>query len=294
MMLRVLLVETEPEDAIFLRDVLTEIGAGGHWDSWMHIETMDASTVAEASTILANEPFDLILLDMDVSDWQGIETFRRVQAIATHTPIVLLTGAADQSLAVKMIREGAQDFLVKKDVDCAPLAHAIRASIERHRWITAARAGTVIDSLTGLPNRGGFFAFADRDRKLAGRLGRRLMIMIAEPTNLTELAASFGDQRRDLALVEAADHLRSIASPTDLVARIGEKRFGIVVFETDLESLELAWARIYSDAEAHRISVGGAIFDGSRPVSLEVLLQQAALDLDASCRAAVGQSGGAG
>lgn len=287
MNLRVLLVENEAEDVMFLRDVLTEIEAGRFWDTWVHIETVHAPTLAEACTILSNDPFDLILLDPDLNDGQGIETFRRVQSVAAHTPVVLLTGAADNGIALKMVREGAQDFLNKKEVDCAPLAHAIRASIERHRLIAAARAGAVIDSLTGLPNRGGFFTFADRDRKLADRLGRRLMILIAEPRNLSELAASFGNQRRDLALVETADHLRSIAGATDLVARIGEKRFGIAVFETDIESLEQAWARIHAAADAHRISIGCAIFDSNRPVSLDVLLEQAALDLRPGAMAAV-------
>lgn len=279
MILRVLLVESEPEDVIFLRDVLTEIEDGRYWDTWIHVETTHAATLGEACAMLANDPFDLVLLDPDLSDSQGIETFRRVQAASPQTPIVLLTGPADQSVALKMVREGAQDFLVKKEVDCGPLAHIIRASLERNRLILAARAGAIIDSLTGLSNRSGFFTFADRDRKLAERLARRMMVLIAEPNHLAELAASYGDQRRDLALVEAADHLRSIAGATDLVARIGEKRFGIAIFETDIESLEQAWARIHAATEAHRMRIGCAIFDASRPVSLDVLLHQAALDL---------------
>jgi diguanylate cyclase (GGDEF)-like protein len=291
MILRVLLVENEQEDVIFLRDVLTEIAAGRFWDTWVHIEISAAATLGEAFAVLANDPFDLILLDPELSDCQGIETFRRVQAAAPHTPIVLLTAAADQSLSLKMVREGAQDFLVKTEVDCAPLAHTIRASIERNRLVTAARAGAIIDSLTGLPNRGGFLTFADRDRKLAERLGRRLMILIAEPKNLTELAATFGDQRRDLALVEAADHLRSIAGATDLVARIGEKRFGMAMVETDIESLEQIWARIHAAADAHRMSLGCAIFDAERPASLDVLLHQAALDLAPSIAQAANHAG---
>lgn len=279
MILRVLLIEPASEDVIFLREVLTEIEAGRFWDTWLHLDTLHVSTLAEACTILANDPFDLILLDPDLTDSSGIETFRRLQHVCSHTPVLLLVGPGDQSLALKMIREGAEDFLIKKEVDCAPLAHAIRTSIERHRLVNAARAGAIIDSLTGLPNRGGFFTFADRDRRLAERLGRRFMILIAEPKHLGDLAATFGDQRRDLALVEAADHLRSIAGPTDLVARIGEQRFGIEVFETDVEGLEQVSARIHNGAEAHRIAIGSAIFDPHRPVSLDVLLQQAAVDL---------------
>lgn len=279
MTLRVLLVESEPEDDIFLSNVLTEIEEGRFWNSWVHIETFHATTWSEACSVLGNETIDVMLLDPDVANCQGVETFRRLQAAAERVPVVLLIGPEDQDMAARLIREGAQDFLVKRHVDPAPLAHAITAAIERHRLLAAMRAGAITDSLTSLPNRSGFLTFADRDRKLAERLGRRLMILVAEPNNLGELVTAFGQQRRDLALVEAADHLRSIAGPTDLVARIGDARFGVAVFETDFESLEEAWVRIHSSALAHRISVGAAIFDGDRPASLDVLLEQAALDL---------------
>lgn len=279
MIVRVLLIESEAEDVVFLRDVLTEIEAGRFWDTWVHIEVAHAPALSEACAMLANDPFDLILLDPDLSDSQGIETFRQVQSLVAHTPVVLLTGPEDQGLALKMIREGAQDFLNKRAIDCAPLAHSIRTAIERHRLIAAAQAGAVIDSLTGLPNRGGFFSVAERDRKLADRLGRRMMILIAEPMHLHELAATFGAQRRDLALIEAADWLRGVAGPTDVVARIGDRRFGIAVFETEVESLEQVWARIHSAADGHGIAVGCAMFDSTRPVSLDVLLHQAGMDL---------------
>lgn len=282
MTLRVLLVESEPEDVLFLTDVLTEIEAGRFWSTWVHIETLAVSTWKEATAVLGNETIDVILLNPDIADSKGVETFRRVQAAAERIPVVLLVGPEDEAMAGRMIREGAQDFLIRKQVDCAPLAHAISGAIERHRLLAAVRAGATTDFLTGLPNRSGFLTFADRDRKLAERLNRRLMVLVAEPKNLGELATSYGEQRRDLALVEAADHLRSIASPTDLVARIGDTRFGMTIFETDIESLEEAWARIHSGALTHRISVGAAIFDTDRPASLDVLLVQAALDLSPS------------
>jgi diguanylate cyclase (GGDEF)-like protein len=279
MTLRVLLIESEPEDVIFLSEVLTEIEAGRFWNTWVHIETLHAATWKEAAAILGNETIDVILLDPDIGDSHGVETFRLVQTAAERIPVVLLIGPDDQAMAARTIREGAQDFLFKKQVDCAPLAHAILSAIERHRLLAAMRAGATADSLTGLPNRSGFLTIAERDRKLAERLRRRLMILVAEPRDLGEFASVFGEQRRDLALVEAADHLRSIAGPTDLVARIGDMRFGVAVFETDVESLEEVWARIHSGALSHRISVGASIFDADRPSSLDLLLEQAALDL---------------
>jgi two-component system cell cycle response regulator len=283
--LRILILEPDPEYLQFLREVLMEIESGRYWSNWVRFDTLDAACWDEAAAMLASEPIDILLLDTQLPDCRGLETFHRAQTIASSIPMILLAEPDDEDAAVRMVREGAQDFLLKTQVDCAPLAHAIRNAVERHRLLSAARAAVVTDSLTGLPNRVEFFTFADRDRKLAERLRRRLMILVAEPKNLTELATAFGEQRRDLALVEAADHLRSLAGPADLVARIGETRFGIAIFDTDFESVEEAWARIHAAAFGHRMLVGAAIFDSDHPASLDALLHQAALDLAPSALA---------
>jgi PleD family two-component response regulator len=277
--MRVLLIESEPEEVLFLRDVLMEIGEGRYWDHWVNIEILHAGSWREAAAILANEPVDIVLLDLDVLDSQGIETFRRAQSAAPDLPMVLLTGASEESLGLRLVRDGAQDFLVKKQVDCAPLAHAMGNAIERHRLLTALRAASTHDTLTGLLNRGGFLASAYRDRKLAERLGRPLMVMVAEPNNLGEIVTAYGEQRRDLALIETADHLRSLAGPADLLARIEPTRFGMTVFDTEAESVEAAWARIHDVLLQHRILVGAAIFSNDQPATLDELLERAAREL---------------
>jgi diguanylate cyclase (GGDEF)-like protein len=229
-----------------------------------------------------------MLLDLNLPDSRGIDTFRRSQTAAPHVPVILLMapGADHDELAVRMLREGAQDFVIKKNADCASLAHAMRNAMERQRLVSSARAAAMTDPLTGLTNRSGFITLADRDRKLAERLGNRMMILLAKPMHLTEIAITFGDQRRDLTLVEAADHLRSVIGPTDIAARIAGDCFGLAIFETGVESLEEAWARMHSGAASHRVRVGAAIFDPDRPVSLDTLMERAASDLAPSVLAA--------
>ena len=129
-----------------------------------------------------------------------------------------------------------------------------------HRLLTALRAASTHDTLTGLLNRGGFLASAYRDRKLAERLGRRLMLMVAEPKDLGEIATAHGEQRRDLVLIETADHLRSLAGPADLLARIDSTRFGMTVFDTEAESMEATWAHMHTALLQHRIVEGAAFF----------------------------------
>jgi PleD family two-component response regulator len=271
--MRILLVESGQEDVVFLRDVLTEIGEGRYWKNWVDIEILQADSWSNASAILANGPVDIILLDLVVLDSQGVETFRRAQAEAPSIPMILLVGGYEEPLGVQLVRDGAQDFLVKKQVDCAPLAHAMQNAIERHRLLTASRAASTHDFLTGLPNRAGFFTSADRDLRIAERLGRRLMVMVAD------LPETYDEQKRDLALVEAADYLRGAAGPADLLARIECTRFGITIFDTEAEPLEAARTRFRAALRQHRIRIGAAIFSTDRPVALDALLEQAVRNL---------------
>jgi len=283
MTLRVLLIEFEAEEILFLQDVLREIEQERWLPEWPQIEPLYAATWAEAQSILSTSPAHAILLDVesrpDRDAKQNAETFRAVQAAAPDVPVILVLEAGDEALAIQLMREGAEDFLLKLQVDCGPLAHALRNAILRRRLLAAARAAALTDSLTGLPNRAGFLAIAARDRKLAERLGLRWMLLVAEPKNLTEMYLAFGEQRRDLELVKAAEQLRGIATPADLVARLGERHFAMSVFDSEVESAEEAWARIRSAAAECHIDVGVSIFEEARPLSLDMMIEQALADL---------------
>ena len=227
MILRILLVESDAEETLFLRELLDEMDAATCWSDFVHLETWHAETWSDAAAILTTELVDLVLLDLNLPDCQQADAFRRSQTIAPHVPVILLIEPSDVLLAERLLRDGAQDFLIKQQVDCFPLAHALRNAIERHRVLTASRAISIIDQLTGLMNRATFLKLAERDRKLADRLRCRLMVLVAEPANLNALASTYGDQRRDLAMVETADHLCSLASPADLIANIEGGRFAV-------------------------------------------------------------------
>jgi diguanylate cyclase (GGDEF)-like protein len=279
MILRILLVESDAEETLLLRDVLDEMDAGPCWSEWVHLEVLHASSWSDAAALLTSESVDLVLLSLNLPDCGEAQIYHCAQALAPDVPVILLIEPSAVSLAEQLVRDGAQDFLIKQQVDCAPLAHAIRNAMNRHRMLTAAHAVSMTDPLTGVLNRATFLKLADRDRKLAERLHCRLMIMVAEPANLDALASAYGEQRRDLAMVETADRLRNLACPADLVARIGAGQFSLTIFETTAESAEEAWARLHSATAVHSISLGAAVFDPERPLSLDALLECASLDL---------------
>ena len=123
---RVLLIEDNPGDARLIREMLAE-ARGGLFD----LECADRfSTGLER---LAAGGIDVVLLDLGLPDGQGLDTFVRAHTQAPDVPFVVLTGLDDEALAVQAVEAGAQDYLVKGQVDSNPLARALHHAIERKR-----------------------------------------------------------------------------------------------------------------------------------------------------------------
>ena len=130
--LKVLLVEDNPADVRLVRELLREWGP-------IRVVLTHAEGLRQAVTMLQKEGFNAILLDLSLPDSQGLETFTRAHAEAPTAPIVVLTGLRDEEMAVRAVREGAQDYLVKGQVDGHGLYQAIRYAIERQRGDDALR-----------------------------------------------------------------------------------------------------------------------------------------------------------
>jgi PleD family two-component response regulator len=279
MSLRVLMVDSDPEETLFLQDVLAEIQEGGYWAGWVGMECLHAPTWSDAESILLSESVDVLLLSLELEDAHGSDSFRRAQSLVPRVPIILLVSETDTELAIRLVREGAQDYTVPSRIECAILAHAMRNAIERQRLLTSLRSASLTDALTGLLNATGFAISAERERKLAERLRSRLMLVLAEPRNIAEISATHGEHKKDLIMIEAADHMRGLTGPSDLLGRASDTRLGLVVFDMPVESVEAAWSRIRSAGADHRIDIGAAIFDADHPAGLDSLFDQAIRDL---------------
>ncbi len=131
--IRVLLVEDNLGDARLLQSNLK-----GMSQSAATAVTL-CERLADAVTRLRNETFDVILLDLSLPDSHGLDTIRKVQAAAVNLPIVVLTGA-DEALGMEAVRLGAQEYLVKGQIDGRGLVQAIRYSRERKRIEAELRA----------------------------------------------------------------------------------------------------------------------------------------------------------
>lgn len=130
--IRVLLIEDDSVDARAVCKMLSQ--TRGAMEVRRGLFAMTAvDTLAPALELLARETFGVILLDLQLPDSDGLQTLADVRAVATTTPIIVLTGFDDEGLALRAIQQGAQDYLTKDDLDPRMLVRTIRYAIERKR-----------------------------------------------------------------------------------------------------------------------------------------------------------------
>jgi serine phosphatase RsbU (regulator of sigma subunit) len=130
---RILLVEDDPDDVWIMRNLL-----GDSWDG--PFELVQVELLSAALEVCARGGADVLLLDLSLPDSHGLETFLQAYAKAGDMPIVVLTGLDDEQTAVKAVQAGAQDYLVKGQVNDHLLIRSIRYALERSRRDHAERA----------------------------------------------------------------------------------------------------------------------------------------------------------
>ena len=120
----VLLIENDPEETRIIRVMFDD--QGSHSFKLAHAEYL-----ADAETYLKKLPVDIVLLDMGLTDPEGLEAVRRVRAVAPHVSIVLLSSLGGEPKAIQAIHEGAQDYLIKGRIEPHTLMQALGNAAER-------------------------------------------------------------------------------------------------------------------------------------------------------------------
>ncbi len=124
--IRILLIEDNPDDARLLQEFLKEAAS-------TRFELAHADRLTVGLQRLDEEVFDVLLLDLGLPDSRGLATFNQAYAYAPGIPIIVLAGLDDDKLAVQAVQAGAQDYLVKSQLDGNLLARAMHYAIERQR-----------------------------------------------------------------------------------------------------------------------------------------------------------------
>ena len=125
---KILLIEDNPDDAFLIQETFADTGnTSCDWD-WVE-------RLSDGLDRLSADHFTVVLLDLSLPDSHGLETFTKAHEQAPDVPIILMTGLDDEELALQAVQKGAQDYLVKHQVDAQTLGRSLSYAVERHRLL---------------------------------------------------------------------------------------------------------------------------------------------------------------
>ena len=225
--MKVLLVEDNETFSTLLRTLLE--------DGENHVEIDHAATLAGALTIAARTKHDVAILDLLLPDSSGLTTFLTLHQVCPHLPVIVLTATDDHALAATAVRSGAQDYLIKGDVDAAALHRAVAYAIERSRLSERLRRQ---DELLY------------RAQKLAtvGHLAGGIADEIGNPLRrMAEQHVMLANSHRALVALATAAALPGDHRPADIAKALDE---GIAALADGLEQIAIITRAMHDFAQA--------------------------------------------
>lgn len=200
-------------------------------------DIVQAVSAAEGLQFAGNQRFDAILLDYRLPDQDGIEVLRLLRdGHYERTAVVMLSRHEDESLADRCLEAGAQDFLLKDEVNDRRLNRALRQARQRSQIEQALQASrnellqlSEHDPLTGLTNRRGF------ERALAAAVARanrdacHLAVLLIDLDDFKSVNDTAGHEIGDALLVEVTRRLSATVRDTDLLCRLGGDEFVVLM-----------------------------------------------------------------
>jgi PAS domain S-box-containing protein len=221
----VLLIEDSPGDARLMREFLTD--SEGEMFDLGHVDNL-----TEGLQCLEQGNIGLVLLDLSLPDCHGLATFTKTKACAPDVPIIVLSGRDDEALAMRTVHEGAQDYLVKGQVDSRLLVRSMRYAIERKRAEEAlAKERDLLHTLlNNLPDR---IYFKDRNSRFI-----RISRAVAEQFKIGDPRDALGKSDHDFFLPE---HAQAALADEQKIIRTGEPILNKIERET-LPDGGITWA----------------------------------------------------
>lgn len=248
-------------------------------------ELLCAETMQDALEHLAGGNVDIILLDIENPETGGLQRVTALLEEYDEVPLVVLTGSKDTDFGVRALEKGAQDYLVKAILQPDALRRSVRYAIERHRLVSELKRRALIDDLTGLYNRRGFFYLGEHALSLAERNNTKQFILFADVDDLKVVNDTRGHEAGDRYLIQAAEYLRHVFRGSDILARIGGDEFAVIAQAVSKESILsvrrrfdnglLEWNRKLDYKDQLSMSVGIVFADKPSPAALDAYLAEA-------------------
>jgi len=278
---RILLIEADRGDAETIREYLDT--------SACPCDVSIVPRVQDGLQLIDDSLIDMVMLDLSVPDSSGLQGLHRLRARAPEIPIIILTGLPDIAAAERAVRSGAQDCLVKEQLDANLLAHAVQYAHLRQAFRMELEEMSLRDPLTGVYNRRGFRLLAEQSLRLARRNGRDSVLLLADMNDLKDINDTHGHAQGDLALQATARSFRSALRDSDIIGRLGGDEFVALAVEAHPPGIFSLISRLEAQlaAESERLdmilplslSIGIAPFDPKESPPLTDLIMTADRDM---------------
>jgi len=225
----VLLLEDNDLDALVLERAINQVAPG-------EFRVVRARSLVEARKLLQTRAYSAVLADLGLPDANGLDTLSGLLGVSPDTPILVITGADDESLATQAVRAGAQDYLVKGDYEPEAVLRAMRYAVERKRIELRLSNLAHYDALTGLANRTLLTERQTRALARARRSAQHVALVAVDLDHFKTVNDTHGHDVGDALLVEVGRRLSASTRSEDTVARVGGDEFLILL--EDLEGAD--------------------------------------------------------
>jgi diguanylate cyclase (GGDEF)-like protein len=216
-----LLVEDNRAQAMMIERML-ELGD-------VELQVTHVGSLADAKAFLGESRAACILLDLTLPDAAHLDGLMEIRHLAPSTPVVVVTADNDTSRGVSAVQAGAQDYLVKGEMDSAHLCRSVRYAIERARSDLLLSHRALHDALTGLPNRVLFFDRAEYVLSQSERDGSTAAVFFLDLDGFKGVNDRLGHRAGDTLLRAVASRLLEWVRPGDVVSRLGGDEFTALV-----------------------------------------------------------------
>jgi len=276
--IQVLYVEDDIDHAILISELIKEIKN-------VHYELTHVQQLNEALLELDNDNYDIILLDLSLPDEQGVDTITKVCEQEPDIPVVVISGTDDETMAIKALQKGAEEYLVKGKVTSHALSRILRYAIMRHKGRAELHSLSLIDDLTSLYNRKGFMLFAQQQLSIAIRTKRGMILFFIHLEDLNEISERFGRQYEDMAKIETANILKEAFRESDIIARHSRDEFTAIAIESFDANNEIIITRLQDELRSRNkqenrqyklsLCIGKSYYDTEELCTIEELINRA-------------------
>jgi diguanylate cyclase len=243
-------------------------------------------TVASACSALRHTVYDVVLLDLNLPDSDGLATLRQLQQANDAIPIVVMTGNDDEDLAREAVHLGAEDYLVKGSGTPTSIIRSLNYAIERNHTAKELRYLAHHDALTGTANREDFNLELDRVVARAERTGSQAAVLTLNLDRFRSINDTLGHAGGDKLLRELAHRVKAVLRRSDTLARLNGDELAIVLDGVrDERDIEIVAERLHQAVhepliiDEHKISatasIGVAIFPADGRTGIELLTSAA-------------------